>query len=323
MFKTRVTDLFGIDHPIIQGGMHWVARAELSSAVSDAGGLGIISALTFPSPEALATEIRRMKEFTNKPFGVNVTFIPTLRPVNYSEYFETIIGEGVKIVETAGRNPEPYMSRLKTAGIKVIHKCTAIRFAKRAEAIGCDAVTIEGFECAGHPGEDDVTTLALIPLAVDAVNIPVIASGGFGDGRGLVAALALGAEGLNMGTRFMATQEAPAHPKVKEWLVRATERDTMLVMRSLRNTERVLKNALAERVAEMEKRGATLEELTPLLTGERGKHLLETGNLDYGLQTASQAIGLVHDIPTVREVVDSIIGQAGDIIKERMSRFVV
>jgi len=321
VFKTRVTELFDIKYPIIQGGMQWVARAELSSAVSNAGGLGIITALTFSTPEELASEIKRMRELTDKPFGVNITLIPTLRPVNYEEYIDVIIREDVGIVETAGRNPEPYMSRLKSAGIKVIHKCTAVRFAKKAEATKCDAVSIDGFECAGHPGEEDVTSLVLIPLAVDAVTIPVVASGGFADGRGLVAALALGAEGVNMGTRFMATQEAPLHPKVKEWLIRASECDTLLVMRSLRNTRRVLRNAVAEKVVEMEKRGAASEQMSSLLGGERGKELLQSGELDRGLQTVGQVVGLVRNIPTVQELVDSIINEAREIIQRRLYQF--
>lgn len=321
MFKTRVTELFGIKYPIIQGGMQWVARAELSSAVSNAGGLGIITALTFPTPEELASEIKRMRELTDKPFGVNITLIPTLRPVNYEEYIDVIIREDVGIVETAGRNPEPYMSRLKSAGIKVIHKCTAVRFAKKAEATKCDVVSIDGFECAGHPGEEDVTSLVLIPLAVDAVTIPVVASGGFADGRGLVAALALGAEGVNMGTRFMATQEAPVHPKVKEGLIRASERDTLLVMRSLRNTRRVLRNTVAEKVDEMEKCGAALEQMSSLLSGERAKELLQGGELDWGLQTVGQVVGLVRDIPTVKELIASIINEAREIIQGRLYQF--
>ena len=322
MFKTRVTELFGMKYPIIQGGMQWVGRAELVSAVSNAGGLGILSALTFPSAEALATEIRKARGLTDKPFGVNLTFLPTLQPVNYEEYIETIAKEGVKVVETAGRNPQSYMSGFKSAGIRVIHKCTAVRFAQTAERIGCDAVTIDGFECAGHPGEEDITSLILIPLTVDAVSIPVIASGGFGDARGFVTALSLGAEGVNMGTRFMATQEAPVHSEVKEWLIRASERDTMVIMRSLRNTERVLRNPVAEKVTEMEKEGATLEELAPLLSGERGRELLETGELDRGLQTAGQVVGLIRDIPTVKELIDSIVSQAREIIEERLSKFV-
>lgn len=310
MFKTRVTELLGIEYPIIQGGMQWVARAELVAAVSNAGGLGILSALTFLTPEELAIEIRRTKRLTDKPFGVNITLLPTLSPINYESYIDVVVKEGIKIVETAGRNPELYIERLKSAGIKVIHKCTAVRFARTAERLGCDIMSIDGFECAGHPGEADITSLILIPLTVDALNIPVIASGGFGDGRGLVAALALGAEGINMGTRFMATQEAPIHHKVKQWLIQASEEDTMLVIRSLRNTERVLRNPTAEKVAEMEKRGASLEELAPLISGKKGEELLRTGELEHGLLACGQVVGLIRHIPTVKEVIQSIISEA-------------
>lgn len=292
------------------------------AAVSDAGGLGILSALTFPSPEELAAEIRRAIEFTDKPFGINLSFLPTLRPVNYEEYIDAIIEEGVKIVGTAGRSPESYMGRFESANIKVIHKCIAVRFARTAERVGCDAVGIDCFECAGHPGEEDVTSLILIPLSVDAVRIPVIASGGFGDARGFVADLVLGAEGVNMGTRFMVTQEAPVHSKVEEWLTRASERNTMLIMRSLRNTERTLKNPVAEKVAEMEKQSATLEELAPLISGERGKELLETGELDRGVLTIGQVVGFILNIPTVKELVDSIINEAKGIIAGRLNKSV-
>ena len=313
MFKTRITELFGIKYPIIQGGMMWVSRAKLVAAVSNAGGLGIITAFTFPTPQELAAEIKETRGLTDKPLGVNITLLPTLRPVDIDGYLNTVIDTGIKIVETAGRSPEPYMERLKAAGIKVIHKCTAVRFAHTAQRIGCDAVSIDGFECAGHPGEEDITSLILIPLTADAVEIPVIASGGFGDGRGLVAALALGAEAINMGTRFMVTKEAPGHPKVKEWLVQASERDTMLVMRSLRNTERVVRNLTAEKVSEMEKQSATLEELAPFISGTEGKKLLETGDLEKGLFTAGQVVGLVHDIPTVKELIDRIIKEAEEV----------
>jgi len=313
MFKTRITEMFRIEYPIIQGGMQWVSTAELTAAVSNAGCLGILSALTF-SPEELKLEIRKVKELTNRPFGVNITLLPTLRPVNYNEYFNVVIEEGVKIVETAGRSPEPYMKLLKAAGIKVIHKCTAVRFARTAERLGCDAVTIDGFECAGHPGEEDVTSLILVPLTVDAVSIPVIASGGFGDARGLVAALALGADGINMGTRFLATQEAPVHHRVKERLIATSERDTMLILRSLRNTMRVLKNTVAERVIEVEKKDPTLEKLAPLISGERGKELLQTGELEQGLLTCGQVVGLIHDIPTVSELIQNMISEAVQII---------
>jgi nitronate monooxygenase len=314
MFKTRVTELFGIKYPIIQGGMMWISRAELVAAVSNAGGLGIITAFTFPTPQELAAEIKRTKELTDKPFGVNITLLPTLRPVDIDGYFDVVLKAGIKIVETAGRSPETYMERLRAAGIKVIHKCTAVRFARTAQRIGCDAVSIDGFECAGHPGEEDVTSLVLIPLTVDAVDIPVIASGGFGDGRGLVAALALGAEAVNMGTRFMATKEAPGHPKVKEWLVQASERDTLLLLRSFRNTMRTLRNPTSEKVLEIEKQGADIHQLESLISGRVGQNLLETGNIESGLLSAGQVVGLVHDIPTVKELVDRIIKEAEEVV---------
>jgi len=314
MFKTRITELLGIKHPIIQGGLMRVSRAELVAAVSNAGGLGIMCAFTFGSPEELAAEIKKTRELTDKPFGVNITLLPTLRPVDIEGYIDAVAREGVKIVETAGRSPEPYMERIKAAGITVIHKCTAVRFARTTQRLGCDAVSIDGFECAGFPGEDDVTSLILVPLTVDAVEIPVIASGGFGDGRGLVAALALGAEAVNMGTRFMATQEAVVHARVKEWLVQASERDTMLIQRSLRNTQRAIKNPVAEKVAEMEKQGATLEQLAPLISGEEGYKVVEHGDLDKGILTAGQVVGLIRDIPTAKEVIDRTIHEAEEIV---------
>jgi nitronate monooxygenase len=313
MFKTRITELFGIKYPIIQGGMMWISRAKLVAAVSNAGGLGIIAAFTFPTPQELADEIKKTKELTDKPFGVNITLLPTFRPVDIDGYFNAVIDTGIKIVETAGRSPEPYMERLGAAGVKVIHKCTAVRFARTAQRIGCDAISIDGFECAGHPGEEDVTSLVLIPLTVDAVDIPVIASGGFGDGRGLVAALALGAEAVNMGTRFMATKEAPGHPKVKEGLVQASERDTLLLLRSFRNTMRALKNTTSEKVLEIEKKGADIHQLESLISGRVGRNLLETGDIENGLLSAGQVIGLVHDIPTVKELVDRIIKEAEEV----------
>jgi NAD(P)H-dependent flavin oxidoreductase YrpB (nitropropane dioxygenase family) len=313
MFRTRITELFGIKYPIIQGGMMWISRAELVAAVSNAGGLGIITAFTFPTPQELAAEIKKTAGLTDKPFGVNITLLPTLRPVDIDGYFNVVIDSGIKIVETAGRSPEAYMEQLKAAGIKVIHKCTAVRFALTAQRIGCDAVSIDGFECAGHPGEEDVTSLVIIPLTVDAIKIPVIASGGFGDGRGLVAALALGAEAVNMGTRFMATKEAPGHPKVKEWLVQASERDTLLLLRSFRNTMRALRNPTSEKVLEIEKQGADIHQLESLISGRIGRNLLETGDIDNGLLTAGQVIGLVRDIPTVKELVDRIIKEAEEV----------
>lgn len=318
MFKTRITRLFGIEYPIIQGGMQWISRAELVSAVSNAGGLGILSAFSFPSPQLLAEEIRKTKSLTDKPFGVNISLTPTIQPRDINDYINVIIKEGVEIVETAARSPESYMPRFKAAGIKVIHKCTAVRFCRTAEKIGCDAVSIDGFECAGHPGEEDVTSLVLIPLTVDAVKIPVIASGGFGDSRGFVAALSLGAEGVNMGTRFLATQEAPAHPRVKEWLIQASERDTMLLQRSLRSTRRVLRNSLAEKVNDMEKHGATLEQLAPLISGLKGKELLETGELERGTLSCGQVAGLIHNIPTVKELIETIISEARQIVTRRL-----
>jgi len=314
MFKTKVTEMLNIEYPIVQGGMMWVSSAELAGAVSNAGGLGILCGLTFPSPEELAAEIKKTKDLTDKPFGVNLTFLPTLRPVNYDALIDVISQGGVKIVETAGRSPEPYMERLKAGGIKIIHKCTAVRFARTAQRIGCDIISIDGFECAGHPGEEDITSLILIPQTVDSVDIPVIASGGFGDGRGLVAALALGASAINMGTRFFATQEAPVHPQVKDWLVRSSERDTMLVQRSLRNTERVLRNAVSEKVSEMEKQGATLEQLAPLISGQQGRDVFKTGELARGLVTAGQVVGLVHHIPTVKQLIEDIIHEAEEVM---------
>ena len=313
MFKTRITELFGIKYPIIQADMMVIPRAELVPAVSNAGGLGIIAAFTFPTPQELADEIKKTRGLTDKPFGVNITLLPTLRPVDIDGYFNTVIDSGIKIVETAGRSPEAYIERLKAAGIKVIHKCTAVRYARTAQRIGCDAISIDGFECAGHPGEEDVTSLVLIPLTVDAVDIPVIASGGFGDGRGLIAALALGAEAANMGTRFMATKEAPGHPKVKEWLVQASERDTLLLLRSFRNTMRALKNPTSEKVLEIEKQGADIHQLESLISGRVGRNLLEAGDVDNGLLSAGQVIGLVHDIPTVKELIDRIIKEAEEV----------
>jgi NAD(P)H-dependent flavin oxidoreductase YrpB (nitropropane dioxygenase family) len=320
MFKTRITELFGIKYPIIQGGMMWISRAELVSAVSNAGGLGIITAFTFPTPAELAAEIKKTRALTDKPFGVNITLLPTLRPVDIDGYLNAVIDSGVKIVETAGRNPEQYMERLKAAGAKVIHKCTAVRFARTAQRIGCDAVSIDGFECAGHPGEEDVTSLILIPLTVDAVDVPVIASGGFGDGRGLIAALALGAEAVNMGTRFMATKEAPGHPKVKESLVNASERDTVLVLRSFRNTMRALRNPTSEKVVELEKQGADIHQLESLISGRVGLKMLEAGDTENGLLSVGQVIGLVHDIPTVKELVERIIKEAEEVASRTAAR---
>ncbi|MCB1664999.1 MAG: nitronate monooxygenase [Pseudomonadales bacterium] len=319
--QTRITRMLGIRHPIVQGGMQWVGRAELASAVSNAGALGILTALTQPDPEALHREILRCREMTDQPFGVNLTILPTLRPVPYDEYVEAIVGSGVRIVETAGRNPEPFMPRLKGAGITVIHKCTSVRHALKAEALGCDIVSVDGFECAGHPGEDDVSNLILLPLAARRLRIPFLASGGFADGRGLAAALALGADGINMGTRFLVTQEAPVHMNVKQRMVTASERDTALIFRTLRNTSRVFRNSVAQQVLEIESRpGDTdFEEIAPLVKGTRGRDLFATGDLDSGVWSAGMAMGLIDDIPTCDELVSRIVAEAEAIIRERLS----
>jgi len=319
VFKTRITEDFGIEHPIIQGGMMWVSQPELVAAVSEAGGLGILTALTFETAEGLADAIARTRALTDRPFGVNLTFLPTLIPKDYGSLIDVMVDEGINIVETAGRNPEPYVERIKAGGAKVVHKCTSVRFAKKAESIGCDYVSIDGCECAGHPGEEDITSLVLIPATVDAINIPVIASGGFADARGLVAALALGAEAMNMGTRFVATQEAPAHEKVKQWYVDAKETDTMYVMRSLRNTERVLRNEIAEKVVEMEGQGAGIAELAPLVSGKNGLRVLKDGDTNVGLMTAGQSVGLLRDVPSVKELIDTIISEAQEIVGTRLA----
>jgi nitronate monooxygenase len=323
VFKTQITEDFGIEHPIIQGGMMWVSQPELVAAVSNAGGLGVLTALTFETAEGLADAIARTRDLTDKPFGVNVTFLPTLIPKDYGSLIDVIVDEGIKIVETAGRNPEPYLEHIKRGGAKVVHKCTSVRFAKKAESIGCDYVSIDGCECAGHPGEEDITSLVLIPLTADAVKLPIIASGGFADARGLIAALALGADAMNMGTRFVATREAPAHDNVKQWYVDASETDTMYVMRSLRNTERVLRNPIAEKVVELESQGAGIAELAPLVSGQNGLKVLKDGDIDVGMMTAGQSVGLVRDIPTVKELIDTIIGEAQQIVGSRLAEMTV
>lgn len=321
MIKTRITDFFGVDHPVVQGGLMWIARAELTAAVANAGGMGFMTALTYPDPEGLRAEIRRCRQMTDKPFGINLTFLPTLTPPDYPGYISVCIEEKIKFIETAGRNPEPYMDQIKSAGIKVLHKCTSVRHAVKAAKIGCDAIGIDGFEAAGHPGEDDVTSLILIPIARDALgdDLPLIASGGFADGRGLAGALALGADGINMGTRFVATKEAPVHPNVKQALVDRSERDTRLIMRSLRNTERVLQNTAVEKVLEIEQRaGDTLiEELVPYVAGRVGKGMLEEGDMETGTLAAGQCMGLIRDIPTCRELLDRIMAEAKAVIREK------
>jgi NADH:quinone reductase (non-electrogenic) len=320
--KTRITELFGIEHPIIQGGMQWVGRAELVSAVANAGALGFITALTQPTPEDLTKEIARTREMTDKPFGVNLTILPTLRPVPYDDYAQAIAESGVKIVETAGRSPEPFMPTFKAAGIKVIHKCTSVRHSVKAEAVGCDAVSVDGFECAGHPGEDDIPGLILLPCTADKISIPFIASGGFGDARGLVAALALGADGINMGSRFMCTKEAPIHDNVKVAMVNADELNTQLMNRTLRNTSRVFKNEVAGKVVEIEReKGADLkiEDLAEYLSGQRGKVVFEDGDVDHGVWSAGMVVGLINDIPSCAELVSRIVSEAEDIIAKRLA----
>jgi nitronate monooxygenase len=296
----------------------WVAKADLVAAVSNAGGIGFMTALTFPEPEGLRAEIRRCREMTDKPFGVNLTFLPTFRPPDYPAYIRVCIEEEIRFIETAGRNPEPYMDQLKSAGIKVVHKCTSVRHAIKAEKIGCDVVSIDGFEAAGHPGEDDVTSLILVPLTRDAVGVPIIASGGFADGRGLVAALALGADGMNMGTRFVATREAPVHDNVKQALVSHNERDTRLIMRSLRNTERVMHNSVVDEVLAIESRGNTrIEEIAPYVSGLTGLEMLADGDMQKGTLAAGQCMGLIRDIPTCRELLDRLIREAEELIREK------
>jgi len=312
--------MLGIQHPVVQGGMQWVGLAELASAVSNAGGLGIVTALTQPTPEDLANEIARCQEMTDKPFAVNLTILPTIKPVPYEEYASAIASSGIKIVETAGRNPEPFLPLFKKAGIKVIHKCTSIRHALKAESIGCDMVSVDGFECAGHPGEDDVTNLILLPLAARRLKIPYLASGGFGDGRGLAAALAMGADGINMGTRFMVTKEAPIHENVKKRMVEASELDTALIYRSLRNTARVFKNSVAEKVVAIEaSAGETkFEDIQPLVAGVKGRELFSDGDLDKGIWSAGMIVGLIDDIPSCDELVARIVSEAEAIISQRL-----
>jgi NAD(P)H-dependent flavin oxidoreductase YrpB (nitropropane dioxygenase family) len=321
--KTRITELFGIEHPIIQGGMHYVGFAELAAAVSNAGGLGIITGLTQKTPELLAREIARCREMTDKPFGVNLTFLPTFAKPPYPEYIRAIIEGGVKAVETAGRNPEPYLPYLKAAGIKVIHKCTSVRHSLKAEAIGCDAVSVDGFECGGHPGEDDVPNFILLPRAAEELKIPFVASGGMADGRSLVAALALGAEGINMGTRFIATKEAPVHENVKQAIVRASELDTRLIMRPLRNTERVLMNEGVKHILEIEReKGAslTIDDIHEQVAGIYPK-VMTDGEMEAGAWSCGMVAGLIHDVPTVRELVDRIMAEADALITRRLAGF--
>ena len=321
--KTQITEMFGIQHPIIQGGMHYVGFAELAAAVSNAGGLGIITGLTQRTPELLAGEIKRCREMTDKPFGVNLTFLPILTSPDYPGNIRAIIDGGIKVVETAGNNPQKWLPALHEAGIKVIHKCTSVRHSLKAEAIGCDAVSVDGFECGGHPGEDDIPNFILLPRAADELKIPFVASGGMADGRSLVAALALGAQGMNMGTRFIATQEAPVHENVKQAIVAASELDTRLVMRPLRNTERVLRNAAVDRLLAKEKAlGASLkfEDIIPEVAGVYPKIMLE-GTLDAGAWSCGMVAGLIHDIPTCQQLIDRIMAEAESLIRQRLMGF--
>ena len=321
--KTQITEMFGIQHPIIQGGMHYVGFAELAAAVSSAGGLGIITGLTQRTPELLAAEIKRCRAMTDKPFGVNLTFLPTVTSPDYPGYIRAIIDGGVKVVETAGNNPQKWLPALHEAGIKVIHKCTSVRHSLKAQAIGCDAVSVDGFECGGHPGEDDVPNFILLPRAAEELKIPFVASGGMADGRSLVAALALGAQGMNMGTRFIATKEAPVHENVKQAIVAASELDTRLVMRALRNTERVLRNSAVDRLLEKERElGANLkfEDIIEQVAGVYPR-IMKEGDMDAGAWSCGMVAGLIHDVPTVKELIDRIMAEANAIIRQRLAGF--
>lgn len=321
--KTRITELFGIEHPIIQGGMHYVGFAELAAAVSNAGGLGIITGLTQKSPEDLDAEIKKCKALTDKPFGVNLTFLPVLTAPDYPGYVRVIIENGVKAVETAGNNPQSVLPYLKEAGVKVIHKCTSVRHALKAQSIGCDAVSVDGFECGGHPGEDDVPNMILLPRAADELDIPFVASGGQADARSLVASLAMGADGINMGTRFIATKEAPVHENVKQAIVAASELDTRLVMRPLRNTERVLTNEAVEKLLVIEKEKGKDLQFTDIIEQVAGVYprIMMEGDMDAGAWSCGMVAGLIHDIPTCKELIDRIMAEAEQIIRGRLEGF--
>ena len=319
MLKTRITDLFGIEHPVIQGGMQWVGYAELVSAVSNAGALGILTALTQPTPEDLAKEIDRTREMTDKPFGVNLTVLPTINPPPYEEYAQAIVGSGVKIVETAGRSPEPFMELFKEYNVKVIHKCTSVRHALKAQSVGVSAITIDGFECAGHPGEDDIPSLVLLPQAAEALDVPVAGCGGFSDAKSMVAALALGGEAIVMGTRFMATQEAGIHQNVKEKMKEADELSTNLMFRTMHNTARVFKNSISDQVVEIESTGsATFEDVKDLVAGQRGRVVFEEGDLEHGIWSAGISVARVKDVPTCKEMVARLVSEAEEIIDGRL-----
>ena len=316
---TKFTEAFGVEHPIAQGGMQWVGRAELVAAVANAGGLGFITALTQPTPADLANEIAKTRDLTDKPFGVNLTILPSINPPPYDEYRQVIVDAGIKIVETAGSNPGPHLPMFHDNGIKVLHKCTSVRHAVKAQTLGVDGISIDGFECAGHPGEDDVPGLVLIPAAAKEIEIPMIASGGFGDARGLVAALALGADGINMGTRFMATAESCIHQNVKDAIVAGNERGTELIFRSLHNTARVASNNVSREVVEILKGGGQFEDVKDLVAGVRGRKVFDDGDIDAGIWTAGTVMGLIHDIPTCDELISRIVGEAEEIITGRLA----
>ena len=319
MLKTRITDLFGIEHPVIQGGMQWVGYAELVSAVSNAGALGILTALTQPTPEDLAKEIERTRGMTDKPFGVNLTVLPTINPPPYEEYAQAIVGSGVKIVETAGRSPEPFMELFKEYDVKVIHKCTSVRHALKAQSVGVSAITIDGFECAGHPGEDDIPSLVLLPQAAEALNVPVAGCGGFSDAKSMVAALALGGEAIVMGTRFMATKEAGIHQNVKDKMTEADELSTNLMFRTMHNTARVFKNSVSDQVVDIESTGtASFEDVKDLVAGQRGRVVFEEGDLEHGIWSAGISVARVKDVPTCKEMVSRLVSEAEDIIDGRL-----
>jgi NAD(P)H-dependent flavin oxidoreductase YrpB (nitropropane dioxygenase family) len=322
MLTTRFTQMFGVEHPITQGGMQWVGRADLVAAVANAGALGFITALTQPTPEALAAEIARCREMTDKPFGVNLTILPSIKPPPYDEYRRAIIESGITIVETAGSNPEPHLPMFHEHGVRILHKCTSVRHAVKAQEVGVDAISIDGFECAGHPGEDDIPGLVLIPAAAHAISIPMIASGGFADGRGLAAALALGADGINMGTRFMCTTEAPIHERIKAAIVDAKETSTQLIFRTLRNTARVADNSVSREVVDILNRGGTFEDIRELVAGARGRTVYELGDPEAGIWFASAAQGLIRDIPSVAELVSRVIEEAEDVITHRLGSLV-
>ncbi|HEY4126327.1 MAG TPA: nitronate monooxygenase [Rhizomicrobium sp.] len=324
MLKTRFTEMFGVEAPITCGGMTRVGKAELIAAVANAGALGFITAHSAGKPEDLAKELKKCREMTDKPFGVNLTILPSITPIPYDEYREAIIEGGIKIVETAGNNPQPHLPRFKEAGVKVIHKCTSVRHAVKAQSIGVDCVSIDGLECAGHPGEDDVGGMILFPATADKLTIPIIASGGIADARGLVAALALGCDGVNMGTRFMATKEAPIHENVKNQIVANDERGTNLILRTLHNTARVAKNAISDEVVAIEKRGnASFADVKDLVAGMRGSIVLDKGEIDGGIWSAGQTQGLIHDIPSCKELVARIVSEAEAIIRNRLDRVLV